>query len=459
MLVVRLRSPLPPGQAEVLNIKYTGNAMPRLSDDSFGLLANYAWWPQPGNHDRHTWKVNVCLPRAFHAVGTGTTLSSKVTEGRRCEVWEETVPVSFAAINVGRWDTQELDGKSGAKLRGFFLKEESQHMEPALYETDRILTFFEDLLGPYPYEELDIALARENMGFWQAPAGLLELSKMEYSVRKTAKKDQRSDFYPKVSIATLSHEIAHQWWGHVVGWKTYRDQWISETFAEYLSFLYMSQHYGEESYLGRLEYWEQAARRSDKYGPATLGFRIGQRAYIGQVYRRGPYVLHMLRRMVGDKAFMGWLKEVTTIASNRNLSTGDLLIITEKTLGEDASKHFQSWMFDTGLPDLELSYREDGKKLKITLEQTQPEPPRQLLVPVQLIGKKGKPKLHTLATDSRSLEVELPLPPGGLKKIKIDPERELLTGKKEVRQADEERKTGDEGDEELLDSDESVDAD
>ena len=42
----------------------------------------------------------------------------------------------------------------------------------------------------------------------------------------------RSDYYPNVSTATLAHEVAHQWWGHVVGWKSYRDQWMSESFAE-----------------------------------------------------------------------------------------------------------------------------------------------------------------------------------------------------------------------------------
>ena len=455
LLLARLRSPLPPGQAEVLTVTYSGNAMPRLGPDSFGLLANYPWWPQPGNHDRVTWGVNICLPQAFFAVGTGTTLSSEVKEGRRCESWREAVPVSFPAINVGRWRTMELEGPRGIALRGFFLNEEINQLEPSLRETARVLEFYESLLGPYPYEELDVALAHENQGFWQAPAGLLELSKIEGTVRKTAKKDLRSDFFPHVSTATLAHEIGHQWWGHVVGWKTYRDQWISETFAEYLSFLYMSQYYGEESYLGRLEYWEKASRLTDKYGPATLGFRLGD-GRIGQFYRRGPYVLHMLRRLVGDAPFMDWLGQVTAIAGNRNLSTGDLLIITEKILGPAAKTHLSDWMTQTGLPDLELIYREEGKKLVVTLSQTQPEPPRRLLVPVELVGKKGKPKQHTLAIDGRELEVVLPLPPGGLKRVRLDPERELLAGKKSVREASEAEEAEDGGDAQPLDEDESV---
>ncbi len=456
-LLVRLRSPLPPGQAEILTITYAGNAMPRLGPDSFGLLANYSWWPQPGMHDRLTWAVDICLPAGLRAVGTGTTLSQTVEGGRRCEHWEEEVPVSFPAINVGRWETAEIEGPHGIRLRGFFLSEESNQLEPSLHETARVLAFYESLLGPYPYQELDIALARENMGFWQAPAGLLELSKMEGQARKTAKKDLRSDFYPHASTATLAHEIGHQWWGHVVGWKTYRDQWISETFAEYLSFLYMSQYYGEESYLGRLEYWEQAARLTDHYGPATLGFRLG-RGRIGQFYRRGPYVLHMLRRLVGDAPFMDWLKQVTTITSNRNLSTGDLLIITEKILGPPAREHLESWMTQTGLPDLEIVYRQVGQKLEVTLKQSQPEPPRRLVVPIQLVGSKGKAKDHSLAIDGREVTVSLPLPPGGFKKLLLDPERELLAGKKTVREASEEPDVDEAPTAPPMDRDEAADA-
>ena len=36
------------------------------------------------------------------------------------------------------------------------------------------------------------------------------------------------------------HEVAHQWWGHTVGFRSYRDQWMSEGFAHMSASLYRS---------------------------------------------------------------------------------------------------------------------------------------------------------------------------------------------------------------------------
>ncbi|MEE2829530.1 MAG: M1 family aminopeptidase, partial [Myxococcota bacterium] len=367
-LLVRLHSSLPPGQGEVLTITYTGNAMPRIGADSFGLLANYPWWPQGPKYDRFLFSASLCIPASFRAAGTGSTVKTWRDGGKRCERWEEPVPVGFVAINMGRWVTEEINGPRGIKLRAFFLPEDDNQMEGALQQTKRALAFFEGLYGPYPYEELDIAQARDNMFFWQAPAGLLELSKTSIQVQKTAKKDLQSDFYPEPSIATLAHEVAHQWWGHVVGWKTYRDQWISESFAEYSSFLYMNQYYGQESYLGRLEYWEQGARKSDRRGPATLGFRLGRAGSTGQMYRRGPYILHMLRRQVGDRPFMDFLAAIPSVAANRNIATGDLLEIARSVLGEEVDAFFDQWLLKTGLPKLEAVWKVEGDVLVVTLK-------------------------------------------------------------------------------------------
>ena len=158
-LVVRLRSPVAPGQAEILTIEYAGDAMPRLTEDSYGLLANYAWWPQPGSHDRVTWAVTICVPTLLRAAGTGTTVKTWTEKGKRCEEWVEPVPVSFPAINMGRWQTAEREGPRGVKIRAFFLSEDADQMDAALKESDRILRFYESIFGPYPFEELDLETA------------------------------------------------------------------------------------------------------------------------------------------------------------------------------------------------------------------------------------------------------------------------------------------------------------
>jgi hypothetical protein len=438
-LLVQLRSPLAPGQEEKLTVGYRGNAMPQLTTDSFGLLANYAWWPQPLSEDRYTWASTICVPLALRAVGTGAVTREWADKGQRCERWEEPVSVGFAAINLGRWEHDETVGPHGVRIRAFFLGEDRNQIDPVLKAARAILPFYEGIFGKYPYAELDIAEALPNMGFWQAPAGLVELSKSEYMTAKTAEKDQRKDFYPEVSTATLAHEIAHQWWGHVVGWRSYRDQWVSETFAEYASFLFMAQFQGKDSYTGRLEFWEHGVREADERfhdrGPMTLGARLGP-TRVAQFYRRGPYALHMLRRLAGDKAFTEFLRTLATVAPNSNLSTAEVQLVAERVLGPEVNAFFEQWIHGSTLPDLLLTWRDLGKEVELTLEQTQFWDPIRLAVPVVLRGAKGKPARHVLVTDARSLTVSVPAPASGLRRVELDPERELLTRSKKVREAE-----------------------
>ena len=434
LLLVRLRSPLPPGQGEVLKITYHGNAMPRLTEDSFGLLANYPWWPQTGHHDRFTLAVDICTPPAFKVAGTGTTIRTWKAENKACERWEEPVPITFPAINMGRWVSGQREGPSGVLIRAFFLREDEKKIEPALAAVAEMLTFYEQVFGPYPYRELDIAEARNNMSFWQAPAGLLELSRNQWSVR-TPGKDQRRDFYPHPALATLAHEVAHQWWGHVVGWKSYRDQWISETFAEYSSFLFMTQYEGKRSYLGRLEFWQQGARRSQRRAPMVLGFR-DRRGYQNQVYRRGPHALHLLRRMVGDTAFLTFMGQLTAVAANRNLSTADVETIASKVLGEDIHWFFSEWIQSSGLPSLEADWQQDGSKVQLTLKQVQTGPPFRLLVPVQITTADGTISDHTIATDKREISVQLDVKKGVVQTVRLDPDHEVCLADAKVEQSD-----------------------
>ena len=79
-----------------------------------------------------------------------------------------------------------------------------------------------------------------------------------------------------------SHEVSHQWWGHLVGWKTYHDQWLSEGFAEFSAGLYLQAT--EKSPDKFLKYWEHArdlivqknqfGRRGTDAGPVWMGLRL-----------------------------------------------------------------------------------------------------------------------------------------------------------------------------------------
>ena len=97
--------------------------------------------------------------------------------------------------------------------------------------------------------------------------------------------------------------MAHQWWGHLLGWESYRDQWLSEGFANFSSAYLMQRAEGWESHnksmaVRQEAIWEFYKKYRDKVGPIHRGYRLSTNrtpgAYNAMVYDKGGHVLHML---------------------------------------------------------------------------------------------------------------------------------------------------------------------
>src|SRR5207247_4938312 len=67
----------------------------------------------------------------------------------------------------------------------------------------------------------------------------------------------------------LAHEVAHQWWGNEVGWKTYHDQWLSEGFASYAAAMFLSRREGEKKFGELLKQYRREVLARDQTGAAS----------------------------------------------------------------------------------------------------------------------------------------------------------------------------------------------
>jgi aminopeptidase N len=184
------------------------------------------------------------------------------------------------------------------------------------------------------------------------------------------------------------HEIAHQWWGHIIGWDSYHDQWMSEGFAEFSASLYVQALRGNEKFI---DFWEDqrqrivtsrpATRDRKPYtvGPVTQGYRLnsGKTGAIAQflIYPKGAYILHMLRMMMykqsqGDANFQAMMKDFVQTHFNQDVSTEDFKAIVEKHMTKemDVTKDgkmdwfFNEWVYGTEVPAYKLEYNvsQDG---------------------------------------------------------------------------------------------------
>jgi aminopeptidase N len=196
------------------------------------------------------------------------------------------------------------------------------------------------------------------------------------------------------------HEIAHQWWGHMVGWATYHDQWLSEGFAEFSAGLFVeatSKPAEVDKFWDRLRE-EIVGKNSfgnspNDAGPVWLGERLNSfknsRAYDGLVYPKGAYFLQMLRMLMrdektGDQDFIAMMHDYVQTYLQKNASTEGFKAVVDKHMKpalDAAGDHhsdwlFRDWIYGTGLPKYHFEYSvksADGGKVTLEGKLTQSE--------------------------------------------------------------------------------------
>jgi aminopeptidase N len=214
----------------------------------------------------------------------------------------------------------------------------------------QLCTFY---FGRAPYENVEIT-EQPNFSFGQSWPNLVYLPISAY-IDST----QRWMLFGRIDAKfsgfvqeVTPHEVAHQWFGHSVGWASYHDQWLSEGFADFAAGLFLQQAVGPKWQKDYIDYWErQRVRILEKNnfgvspndaGPLWMGLRLEsprtERAYQGVTYSKGAYVLQMLRSLMysdqgagnRDQAFIDMMHDFMESHRSSAASTESFKAIAEK---------------------------------------------------------------------------------------------------------------------------------
>jgi hypothetical protein len=316
---------------------------------NFRVPNDYPWFPQNQSHkDGYTFSWVLRLPKPMLAATSGSLVGFEEQGKYNVHTIEETTPVTFPAMLFGRFSVIENDPDIDAgeyKIRLYVHPGFEKDAKSFLDEAQGVIAFYEALFGPYPFNELDIAQMPVGIGYAQAPAGLIQMDGATY-ISKTdlvnlfnaddTMLDIRDNFVP--------HEIAHEWWGHKAGWGSSRDQWVSETFAEYSAALYIEEREARKAgdpdsikgYETRKRRWGVDGRLGhtfDRTGPVWIGNRTGKRR-TSAIYARGPLILDMVRDNFGKEAVVKVMYLWCELAEKNDgkVVTEDLQLVLEKAL-------------------------------------------------------------------------------------------------------------------------------
>ncbi|MFL6196768.1 MAG: M1 family aminopeptidase [Thermoanaerobaculia bacterium] len=405
--------PLAKGSTVRLKLAYKGDkVLYDGGDKNYFVRARESWYPNLGAFsDPAAFDLTYRVPAGNDIISVGKKLEER-TEGKQTvSHWRTDMPVQVAGFNYGKFKaTERRDETSGIDVQvytnpgtpdiirrinstmsaGSFDDDEEEGPAPgaslgkvntgrlaegALADALNSARLFTAYFGPLPQSHVAVT-QQSDMSFGQSWPSLIFMPYMAFldgTQRQRLGMVGAKDFVDQVGY----HEFAHQWWGHLVGAETYRDQWLEEGFSEFSASLAVQRTRGWGEYD---RFWRERRKEIlDKFpgnafaaweaGPITSGWRLSTprtpAAYRLSIYPKGGYVLHMIRMMMydwsskdPDARFIQMMKDYTSTYGGKFASTADFQKVVERHMvgamnatGDGRMDwFFKQWVYGTEVP-------------------------------------------------------------------------------------------------------------
>jgi len=430
----------------------------RITFDYELATSNYApgnvWYPTvPEAFDMHTAKLELTVGKKNQVRSMGRKTSEKEGDSTSTSVWLVEKPTKMVTfVTAERFVEVPLDPIKGLpKIVSFGWAsglDTATRIRNSGADVANALQFYQAILGdPLGGDTFYVTSITGNHG--QAFDGFLHLAESEYSE------------HPGATELFRGHEAAHEWFGHRVGWKSYRDQWLSESLAEYASMMFVQStvkdgpaHFNEildvydstikgsinSAFSKYMRGWLLDVRASARKRVGPIG--IGQRASTGdypigfdvQAYVKGPLVIHMLRTMLrekthNDELFLKILSDYVHDYSGKLATTEDFRKVVERDAPGNWGWFFDAWVYGAEIPTLRYSYKvePDGDAFRLTLnvKRLDVSPGFVFLAPVRLEfdGNKQATMFVPIKDDATTVQKQIPLKP---RNVVLGPEHSLL---------------------------------
>jgi hypothetical protein len=409
MLLARAPAPLTAGDSLGVRLWYRGeHLLEKLYWGDFYIKHTTRWLPKTAPRQRSTYVTRFECPKFYEIVSVGQPLLDTIVDDRHISEWRTYGPEAYVSFNYGSFERLDLQMENGPDLwiyrgknhrgglfSGDFKKTVAASIEGAV-------RLFSKIFRPYPWDHLAATEipASHGQGFPQ----LLHLAWVSFDSERKG-----------ITDAFRAHEVAHQWFGHIVGWDTYHDQWLSEAFAEYAGGLYLQASYpGNDEFFDQLKQWrddvlERGGHTAWHEGPQVAPIWLGRRcssyrspaSYHNIVYAKGAYVLHMLRQMLhdyktgSDRRFFWMISDYIDRYAGSDASTEDFRRVVEAHCHQDMGWFFDQWVYCTQIPRFKYHWEReeqpDGRWIvRGRIEQSEADPPFRVYMPITIEFEDGK---------------------------------------------------------------------
>lgn len=369
-----------PVESEIIQTRVTTDSndeLPLILDPVLIYTRRRAFYPQVSEEDYATWTLRVTTPVGWTAVSSGERADEPAAEAaapaqtRRTTRFTQGVPGKYIAVLISRLGPVIDPAPGPPAPRGsldiFAQPRQRREAQRAREHARDIIPFYESLFGPNPYPDLRAAVVETLAPGGHSPPGFVILQ-VRPALAKGTLRDDPASFWD-IPGFFLAHELAHQWWGQGVTPRSYRDRWLSESFAQYAAALWVRKTRGEDSFADVLKKMARWSRRMTDQGPVGLGNRVGHirndpQANRAIVYDKGAMVLDMSRRLMGDEAFARALTRFQADHRMKRVST-DALRRALAVENADVHAVFDQFVDRTALPEVHVEPR--GAETRLTV--------------------------------------------------------------------------------------------
>ena len=382
---------------------YSGkDALRADGNDTYYLVpgAREAWYPSGlgGFGDFANFHMTFHIPKQVQIVATGKQVSLTPESGGMMKaVWESGAPIPVAGFNLGDFKSSGVKTPQGfgvdayadiglPDMYGNLVKSgvlgtltTTKALKGEVEQGSAAIQIYSDFFGKLPYDH--VALTEQTAcnfgqswpmlvylpicGFWddtvQHMLGLLDYDASYWKV-------------------VTPHEVGHQWWGNLVGFNSYRDQWMSEGFAQFSAGVFLL--YTRPNMDDYRAFWKEQqknllqknkeGKRPIDVGALTMGGRLSNEktgnVYQLLIYSKGAYVLHMLEMMEwtpqGQEAtFKHSMQQFVVEYAGKAATTEDWKASMEKTMPKSMDLRgdgkldwfFNEYVYGTELPHYTIS--------------------------------------------------------------------------------------------------------
>jgi aminopeptidase N len=330
------------------------------------------WFPcHASAHEKATSEVRATVPAGYRAVSNGVLAEHETARGRETWHWRMDQPHSIYLITlaVGRF-AEIVEDWDGVPVVYYCEKGREADARRGFRKTAKVMDFLSDKTGVrYPYPRYAQVAVAEYPGGMEHTTCTTQTDACLIDAR--AAKDHDLDLL-------VAHELAHQWFGDLVTCAEWPHAWLNEGFATYAEVLFQAHDKGadeadHELLANARAYFDEASRRYKRpivcrtyMDPWTIFDR--------HLYEKGAWVLHMLRRELGDELWWKAVGHYLRKHRDGRVQTQDLVVAVEEATGRSLQSHFDQWVYRDGHPVLRARWSYDPKTRRgsLWLMQTQP---------------------------------------------------------------------------------------